>query len=57
LESQENPSPEKDLAYLEQNYPDLGQYNQALELIARCKEKIRQEEKQDEKREQQKIKS
>jgi outer membrane protein assembly factor BamD len=32
--------------YLIENYPDMGQYHQALELIARCKAKIANEEKQ-----------
>jgi outer membrane protein assembly factor BamD len=32
--------------YLIENFPDMGQYNQALELIARCKEKIAKEEKE-----------
>jgi outer membrane protein assembly factor BamD len=36
--------------YLIENYPDLGQYHHALESIARCKEKIAQEEKKEEKK-------
>lgn len=31
--------------YLIENYPDLGQYHHALESIAKCKERILQEEK------------
>jgi len=31
--------------YLIENYPDMGQYHHALELIARCKDKIAKEEK------------
>jgi outer membrane protein assembly factor BamD len=34
--------------YLIQNYPDLGQYHQALEAMARCKEKLLKEEKKEE---------
>lgn len=32
--------------YLIENFPDMGQYSQALELIARCKERIAKEEKE-----------
>ena len=30
-------------AYLIQNYPDMGQYHEALEYIGRCKEKLRKQ--------------
>jgi outer membrane protein assembly factor BamD len=30
--------------YLIQNYPDMGQYHEALEYISRCKEKIKERE-------------
>lgn len=30
--------------YLIQNYPDMGQYHEALEYISRCKEKLKEEE-------------
>jgi outer membrane protein assembly factor BamD len=36
--------------FLIENYPDLGQYHQALESIARCKEKILKEEKKEAKK-------
>jgi outer membrane protein assembly factor BamD len=36
--------------YLIENYPDLGQYNHALESIAKCKEHILREEKKEEKK-------
>ncbi|MBN1104201.1 MAG: outer membrane protein assembly factor BamD [Deltaproteobacteria bacterium] len=32
--------------YLIENYPDMGQYHHALELIARCKDKIEKEDKE-----------
>jgi outer membrane protein assembly factor BamD len=31
-------------AYLIQNYPDMGQYHEALEYISRCKEKLKEQE-------------
>ncbi|PKN63657.1 MAG: outer membrane protein assembly factor BamD [Deltaproteobacteria bacterium HGW-Deltaproteobacteria-15] len=37
--------------YLIENYPDLGQYNHALESIAKCKAHILDEEKKQEKKE------
>jgi outer membrane protein assembly factor BamD len=30
--------------YLIQNYPDMGQYHEALEYISRCKEKLKEEQ-------------
>ena len=30
--------------YLIENYPDMGQYHEALEFIAKCKEQIAYEE-------------
>jgi outer membrane protein assembly factor BamD (BamD/ComL family) len=30
-------------SYLIRNYPDMGQYNEALEYIRRCKEKLSKE--------------
>jgi outer membrane protein assembly factor BamD len=32
--------------YLIEHFPDMGQYNQALELIARCKEQVAKEDKE-----------
>jgi outer membrane protein assembly factor BamD len=33
--------------YLIENYPDMGQYHHALELIARCKDKIEKEDRKE----------
>ncbi|RJR50167.1 MAG: outer membrane protein assembly factor BamD [Desulfobacteraceae bacterium] len=38
--------------YLIENYPDLGQYNHALESIAKCKEHILKQEKKEEEKKQ-----
>lgn len=35
--------------YLIQNYPDMGQYHEALEYISRCKEKLKKEQPPEEK--------
>ena len=34
--------------YILENYPDLGQYHEALEYLSKCKEKLAAQEQQDE---------
>ena len=33
-------------SYVIQHYPDMGQYHEALEFIARCKQKIAEEKEE-----------
>ena len=37
--------------YLVQNYPDMGQYHEALEYLSKCKEKLNEEKPAEEEKE------